>query len=275
MVRRFGILTLAALAALTAKPAARAADLAIPQPFIQEIGGWYLRGDIGFTNQNVGSLFNANYANFTTVTNIDRGFDAAPLFGLGVGYVVNRWLRVDVTGEYRASANFHGFDIGTLPVAGFADDRYTARKSEWLFLLNGYVDLGTWYNVTPFVGAGVGMSRNTISNFGDISACINSSSCVGVGGGGSDAFGGTASMWNFAWAIHAGLAYPLTDNATIEFAYRYVDLGNARSGDLIAFDGTNNINNPMEFHHLTSSDFKFGVRWLLDPGPVTPLHSKG
>jgi opacity protein-like surface antigen len=67
MFWRFAIPTLAALAALTATPAARAADLPMPAPVLApvETGGWYLRGDIGFSNQQLGSLFNANYAGFT------------------------------------------------------------------------------------------------------------------------------------------------------------------------------------------------------------------
>src|SRR5262249_11646816 len=172
MVRRFALLTLAAIAALTATPGVRAADLAIPAPIVHEMGGWYLRGDIGFTNQNVGSLFNANYAGFDSVSNINKDFDASPLFGLGLGYVINNWFRVDVTGEYRSSANFKGMDVGVLPPASCigappcsAVDRYTGSKSEWLFLANAYVDLGTWYSITPFIGAGLGMSRNTIRNF--------------------------------------------------------------------------------------------------------------
>ena len=40
-------------------------------------------------------------------------------------------------------------------------------KTEWLFLTNAYIDLGTWWCVTPFIGAGIGASRNTISNFMD------------------------------------------------------------------------------------------------------------
>jgi opacity protein-like surface antigen len=273
-------LTIAAVLALTST-ATYAADLSVPiMPQPVEVSGWYLRGDIGFSNQNVGSLFNSTYSNFTTVTNIDRGFDAAPLFGLGIGYAFNNWLRFDVTGEYRGAANFKGLDIGTLPAGGctapatscFATDRYTASKSEWTFLFNGYVDLGTWYNFTPFVGAGVGVSRNTISNFGDFSTCIDSSSCAL---GGSDAFGGTASTWNLAWALHAGLAYQLSRNVTLELAYRYIDLGKARSGDLVAFDGTNNVNNPMEFHHLTSNDVKLGLRFNFggfDPYPPRPVY---
>ena len=275
-------LTIAAVLAL-ASTATNAADLGVPiMPQPIEVSGWYLRGDIGFSNQNVGSLFNATYSNYTTVTSVDKGFDAAPLFGLGIGYAFNHWLRFDVTGEYRGAANFHGFDIGTISPGVFADDRFTASKSEWTFLFNGYVDLGTWYNFTPFIGAGVGFSRNTISNFGDFSVCVNSSSCVLNGG--SDAFGGTASTWNFAWALHAGLAYQLSQNVTLELAYRYIDLGKARSGDLVAFDGTNNIYNPMEFNHLTSNDVKLGLRFnfggddFYRPRPVyvpPPLNSRG
>src|ERR1051325_9411842 len=155
MFPRISVLAMAAFASLAAIGGARSADLPLAPP-VPDFSGWYLRGDIGFTNQNVRSLFNANYAGFTSVTNIDKGFDAAPLFGLGVGYAVNNWLRFDVTGEYRGAANFHGLDVGAIPGGGSADDRYTASKSEWTFLLNGYVDLGTWWNITPFIGAGVG-----------------------------------------------------------------------------------------------------------------------
>ena len=276
--RRLKLSALAVVASFAIINTAHSADMPAPvlAPAV-DYSGWYLRGDIGFSNQNVGSLFNVNYNDFTSVSSVDKGFDAAPLFGLGVGYTVNNWLRFDVTGEYRGAANFHGLDVGAIPGGGFADDRYTGSKSEWTFMFNGYVDLGTWWNITPFVGAGVGVSRNTISNFGDISVCVNSLSCAGSGG--SDAFGGTASKWNFAWALHAGLAYQVWRNVTLELAYRYIDLGNAQSGDLVAFDGTNNFYNPMEFHHLTSQDIRLGVRFNLGgydyAPPPPPLRSRG
>ena len=92
---------------------------------------------------------------------------------------------------------------------------------------------------------------------------MNSLGCAGIGG--SDAYAGTASKWNFAWALHAGLAYQIWRKATIELSYRYVDLGNARSGGLVRFDGTNNFYNPMEFNHLTSHDVRLGMSscWRL------------
>ena len=46
------------------------------------------------------------------------------------------------------------------------------------------------------------------------------------------AFGDNASKWNFAWALHAGLAYKVTPNFTVELAYRYLDLGDGMTGDL-------------------------------------------
>jgi opacity protein-like surface antigen len=268
---------------IAATGAAQAADYLPPPPPAPCCNGWYLRGDIGFSNQRVDSLFNANYAGFTSVNNIDKSFDAAPFFGLGVGYTVNDWFRVDVTGEYRGKANFHGLDVGAIPGGGFADDRYTASKYERTFLVNGYVDLGTWYKVTPFIGAGVGVSRNTINNFGDFSTCVNSLSCAANGG--SDAYAGAASKWQFAWALYAGLGYQLSRDVTVELAYRYLDLGDARSGDVVAFDGTNNFYNPQEFRGLTSHDLKLGLRMNLDalagnPEPIVyappppPLRSR-
>ena len=247
--------------------AANAADM--PQltppmdlPIEDFAGGWYLRGDIGMSNQRVKSLFNVLYDTATSVNTVHKDFDSAPLFGLGIGYQFNNWMRVDVTGEYRGKANFHGYDI-VQSGGNTLTDEYRGSKSEWLFLANAYVDLGTWYSFTPFIGAGIGASRNTISSFLDV--------CTTCAGGGV-ASGGEASKWNFAWALHAGVSYKVTQNLSLEFAYRYVSLGDALSGDIVTYLGGNTTNNPMHFRDITSHDLKFGVRWLLDaPAPMQPM----
>ena len=166
---------------------------------IEEFSSWYLRGDIGMTNQSVSSLTNIQDVN-NSVRDVGIGFDSSPLFGLGIGYYFNDWLRFDVTGEYRAKSNFKGLQIIRSGGSLYTDE-YSGSKSEWLFLANAYVDLGTWYSLTPFVGAGIGFSRNTIHSFMDINTPN-----AGV------AFGDTASKWNFAWALHAGLGYKVTKN---------------------------------------------------------------
>jgi opacity protein-like surface antigen len=76
------------------------------------------------------------------------------------------------------------------------------------------------------------------------------------------------SKWNFAWALHAGLAYKISPNFTVELAYRYLDMGDGLTGDLRSFDGTNTIVNPTTFKGLTSHDLKMGVRWNLNSLPV-------
>jgi opacity protein-like surface antigen len=81
-----------------------------------------------------------------------------------------------------------------------------------------------------------------------------------------------------AWALHAGLAYKVTPNFTVELAYRYLNLGNAETGALTGFDGS--FQGQLErINGLTSHDVKLGVRWLLNPAPEPvappPLMRKG
>src|SRR5438477_13074861 len=105
----------AAGAASLLSSVAVAADMAImPSPMyappaVEEFGGWYLRGDIGFSNQRVDRLNNALDANNLTSTQ-KLSFNTAGIFGLGAGYRFNNWLRADVTGEWRGNSQFHGTD---------------------------------------------------------------------------------------------------------------------------------------------------------------------
>ncbi|HEY8335040.1 MAG TPA: outer membrane beta-barrel protein [Tardiphaga sp.] len=279
-------LILAAGAASLMSTAVFAADMPLPPPPQQyyappaeDFGGWYLRGDIGFSNQSVKRLDNALDSTLLTQRQT-LDFSTAGIYGLGVGYQFNNWFRADVTGQYRGKAAFHGTDNNTFNnggTIGYGADTYTATKSEWVVMANAYVDLGTWWCVTPYIGAGVGGARVTIANFTDQN--VGSLFPPGSGVGSGTAYGDTASKWNLAWALHAGLAYKVTPNMTVEMGYSYLDLGKGMTGDLRSFDGTNNINNPMTFKDITSHDLKLGVRWNLDSPPAyappPPLIRKG
>jgi opacity protein-like surface antigen len=268
----FKTLVVAGAAAGLTAAAAQAADLAPapifqpPPPVAQDFSGWYLRGNIGMTNQSVKSLslspLPASFAG-ETITTPFLNFESSPLAGLGVGYQINHWLRVDGTAEYRAGAAFHGQQVEYQNGVTLPDD-YTASKSEWLFLANAYVDLGTWWCITPFIGAGIGASRNTITNFMDQGATQSGANIL------STTYFDTHSQWSFAWAAYAGLSYQVTPAFTVEFTYRYVDLGNAQTGTPHAFDGTVIPTSPFVFHDITSNDFMLGLRWKLDE-PVAPL----
>src|ERR1700754_1463552 len=126
----------AAGAASLLSSVAFAADLPAPPPYAPpppaDFGGWYLRGDIGFSNQNVKSVRNTNDALYTPLTSFEQqtGFDTGGIFDVGVGYRFNNWFRVDAIGQYRGAANFHGLDLVTFPnggTPGFGADNYGAN----------------------------------------------------------------------------------------------------------------------------------------------------
>lgn len=260
---------------LLSLPAAQAADLPVYMPLkapvVQDFSGWYLRGDIGFSNQSVDKMHqHLEDVVAESFTYTSKDFDSAPFFGIGAGYKFNNWLRADVTGEYRGRANLHATAIGN---AGSVDN-YQGSKSEATGLVNLYVDLGTWARVTPFIGAGVGVSYNRIHDFYDTCAA---GACAGQITALAD---GTGGKWNLAWAGYAGLAYEVNPGLTVELAYRYISLGDAQSGWFHNINPANSIApGPYQFTNITSQDLKLGVRWnLFEPEPMPaapPLMRKG
>jgi opacity protein-like surface antigen len=256
---------MATVFAAVAQSGARAADMPYPPlppvevPVIEEFGGWYLRGDIGMTNQSFRSLYHPLYSDPGTlsVDPVGMGWDSSMFFGVGAGYKFNDWFRVDVTGEYRGKANFHGSDV-IRTVDGPGVNNYSGSKSEWVFMANAYVDLGTWWCITPYIGAGIGGANVKISGFYETG--INNDGNVTVGA----YYTRDSSKWNFAWALHAGLTYKVTQSMSIDLGYRYIDLGDATTGTGRTYDGTVTSGRPFTFNHIYSHDLKIGVRWMLD-----------
>ena len=275
-------LFVAAGAASLLSSMAFAADLAIappPMPYgapVADFGGWYLRGDIGMTNQKLKSLDNPGNLSAPLFTSTGIGFDSAALFDLGVGYQFNNWFRADVIGQWRGRANFHGSQYAPVGVFGptFTEaDNYSGSKSEAVVLANAYFDLGTWWCVTPYIGAGIGGSYNRISGFRDDGVIFNGGLLSN-----SVTYAGDAGKWNFAWALHAGLAYRVTPNVTIDLGYSYMNLGDAVTGATNSFDGVTVVNgSQFVMRNITSNDFKLGVRWNLNNPPLyaPPLVTKG
>ena len=199
-------LAVAAVIALSVAAPANAADApppilrAPPTPWVELGSNWYLRGDFSYR------MFDVSAA--------DGPPDTAVL-GLGVGYQFSSWLRGDVTLDYQFGSRFAVFDNPI--VAG-------GKMWSSAVFANGYVDLGTWYGDTPYVGAGVGTACNHLEGEG---------------------------RWNFAYALMAGAAYHLSPNLSVDFGYRYADLGSA-----VAFNNS--------LIDVTAHEFKVGFRYKLD-----------
>ena len=163
--------------------AACAADMALPPPPIQyqpvpmvleaPLGGWYLRGDVGVGVQTFSS-FQHSQTNSAFVwppswNVVQQDIQDTSIFGLGVGYEFNNWLRFDITGEYRTKAGFRATGSYTdfCGTGGICFDVNTGNFSAAVFMANAYVDLGTWWCITPFIGAGIGGAYDMISGVQD------------------------------------------------------------------------------------------------------------
>ena len=244
-----------------------AADM--PEPPVFEppppvaYGGWYLRGHIGMTNQRLGELDNILFEGTDELVIHTKNFEAGVTVGGGIGYQFNDWFRGDLTAEYRGETGFHGFDTWTDEEGLPRFNNYTAKKSEWLFLANAYVDMGNWHGIVPYVGAGIGASYNTIHSFRDEGIAYSTPDNPDTGLP-TMAYADDNGEWNLAWAVHAGMAFKATKNLTIDFGYSFRNLGDAQTGDIIAFGGDPGEYNPMHFNNIISHDVKVGFRWHFD-----------
>ncbi len=252
---------------------AEAADLPMPPapPIavavpVADFGGWYLRGDVGVGAVQAGnfqSTIEPSYANGAFVLPngpIVPAFAAvgdSALFDFGFGYQFNSWLRGDLTGEYRSEATYRrgiatawwtGGGVGT----GY--NSYSAGLSTALFMANGYVDIGTWRGVTPYIHAGVGLASHNFQGLND------SGGAVAV----------AAHPTNLAWSLGAGLALSITPNFKIDVSYRYIDLGGVASNRL-EYCLNQPCFNERQWFHVASNDVRLGFRYLFtEPAIVAP-----
>jgi opacity protein-like surface antigen len=254
MRRTFRILTSMAFAALMSG-SALAADLDqiinAPQEDAYvpvEIGtGWYIRGDISYDIQTSTSgsyrtygevsagppptyaYGSADYDNFE--------YEAGNDWSVGMGYQFNSYLRGDLTAGYW-KRGVYGTDNDTAPcLTGFATavgcrsvDTNTATG--WELMANAYADLGTYVGITPYLGAGLGMTRVSYSDL------TNTAECYDATGAAISTCGYTAvhpgeDSYRFTWALMAGASYDLSKNLKFDLGYRF---SHVAGGSMFGFD---------------------------------------
>ena len=276
-------LLVAGVAVFGVAGAALAADLPPPPPMdyppppIEPISysGWYLRGDVGVGASQSPDLRSSFDAGFEVPSpHFDQqSLGDAAFAGAGIGYQFNSWIRFDITGEYRTALSLSSVQSYDCSAFGCADafgntrafDKYSGTVQSIVALLNASIDIGTWYGITPFVTAGVGGAFNHVSSITDVG--VNGPGGFGVGGFG---FSRAHDDTDLAWAVGAGLSYAVTPNLKLELAYRYLDMGTIRTGQ-IACQNTGACGNEVQRISLSSQDVKLGMRWMFSdiaPPPV-------
>lgn len=182
-----------------------------PEMVPVEIGsGWYLRGDIGY---NFDSEF-TNY-DFSSVPGLSYSESSSSIFGsIGTGYHFTDYLRAEANIGFLTSESL---DVDFTD--GFGNSSSTSIESElWSGIVNGYIDLGTYVGITPYVGAGAGLvyARNKVGGeivYPDGSRFADQS---------------TENQFSFAYTLNAGASYAINQNASLDVGYQYFSAPDAQ-----------------------------------------------
>ncbi|MFN3657153.1 MAG: outer membrane protein [Pseudolabrys sp.] len=204
-----------------------------PKPIVSWLSGWYLRGDVGYAWGTMGGADSS-----AGIDPTDNKLGGSFVGGVGAG-IKTEWLRTDVTLDYTAPLKYQGTIVG--------DGDTTAKVSAITALFNGYLDLGTWYRATPYIGAGAGAARVNVSDF-----------VRGV-----PAFTGDSShaQWKFAWAVMGGVGYRIAPNMLVDLGYRYVNFGDVTT----ASDALGSLT----LKNIAAHEVRVGLRWSFDDLPYT------
>lgn len=241
-------------------------------------GGWYLRGDLGIASPVTSGFTQDSVAVNGGAFGGER-LSRTGIAGVGVGWRINDRFRVDTTWELRSGSSLDGVSNITLANARgqtVADltSVYTGKVQSQVALVNAYVDIGTWNRFTPFVGAGVGIARNTVSdlrgvNLASVAFWSDTAPYGQIGGLTEVSHGVSAPKTNYslAWALMGGVGWAVDDRLTIEASYRYLNLGKTASTSLVACD-CGAIGSPIKVGGLASHDLRVGARWALDAKPA-------
>ncbi len=174
--------------------------------------GFYVRGDVTHSWNNVGGMFEPPVDEHVLV-----GTGNNWMFGIGAGYHFTKNVRGDVTFDWGRTQDLHGTVAN--PGAMFPGERKFGVKSDVL-LANLYYDFNGGSHFSPYIGVGLGAARNTTTH-GTIQSCA----CT------TAEFDG-ATQWHAAGALMAGVTLQLKDRWSLDAGYRFLYKGDAHTGDV-------------------------------------------
>jgi opacity protein-like surface antigen len=203
--------------------------LSVSEASAQTASKFYVRLDAG------GSFpMDTNLAGFT-------GFSPSAVVDAGVGFKILPFLRTDVTVSYRPDYNQNTTDPNT-----FVQQKADIKSLASFF--NAYFDIPTGpLPVTPYIGAGVGVSRNQTGSTFEADTFGNTISVSG------------ATKTNFAYQVTAGLSFPIFVGIAFDASYHYVDLGRFTTGSSANLNGAGVTVVP-ESGRLKANEVMIGLR---------------
>jgi len=261
-IRKYSLLQACAVSALfSITIPAFAADMpvsAVPaleeEPFEQlseMVSGWYLRMDAGLviTQDPDISIAMSQLVDPVKMMGVDN--DQTSTIGVGFGYHFNNGFRMDLTFDYTAPVRYtadfpNSFDRTPYQQqnrtgGALYDEDYQTRKETGSVLLNAYYEMNNMGNFRPYIGAGIGIAITDIYKtyyedpyFGNSQAnsgfLFPNQNIIERGNQARH------TNYTFAWALMAGMAYRLTEQFDLDVGYKYLNIGDIRSGGTNAID---------------------------------------
>lgn len=267
VMRPMRTISVAAAALAVSVGAAFSADIINP-PIYQPppevvpvgVGGWYLRGDVGYAHLQT---HNVRYFQGTNLTGEfeKHDFSATWMLGGGIGYQVTDYFRVDATLNHYFETDFNGSsatgaacNLGGGAICDFDDD---ATVNITTLMANAYFDLANFKGFTPYIGAGIG---GAFVHWSDL---FNDETCVATCGAyvNGDATHPGYQEWHFAWALHTGVTYDYSANLKFDLGYSYTHI---QGGEMFGFatgggSGPQGFNDDIKIHEV-----KAGVRYSFN-----------
>jgi opacity protein-like surface antigen len=237
-------LIIGTFAALVSCAAAQAADMPgswpppyehVPPRFTEMVSGWYIRGDVGYRFNHLETL-QAPQAITSAKYSDSVGFTG------GAGYKYD-WFRADVTVDYGARVTARAASASS-----FAQPQYTTKIDPLSILGNVYLDLGTWWGFTPYVGAGAGGTGVRRHEYTD-TAFLPADYSVSNG------------RTNFSWAAMVGVSYRIDARWVVDVGYRHLDMGDLQT---TAATTTGLLGDTTVWKRLTTDEVRIGLRFILD-----------
>jgi opacity protein-like surface antigen len=221
-------------------------------------GRCYLRADVGYswsqdpdvrwtiTDPNPGPTQWEFVTDKVTNLRVDNSWFGEAGAGCGSG---ERGIRGEVMVGFHGKRKIDGEPGVWSPNAPPPVDPLHTSVSTTTIMFNAYYDLGQWAGrFVPYVGAGVGVARNVTDDvyFTGNPALVNR--ILGD------------ERWSLAWSLMGGVGWQVTDRATFDFGYRYLDMGKAESGNV---DTAGFWNPKVRVDDITAHEFKIGLRYAL------------
>jgi opacity protein-like surface antigen len=197
---------------------------------------------------------------YTVVSNFigdsvsNTSMDNAMFGGVGLGcgsgsYGIRAEVMLGYTGHRKLDGkplDYNGVPVLGTVVAPVTEDPIHAGIKSYTLMVNAYKDLGNFNGLTPYLGAGVGLSYNKMS---DVYFTDNPFLTNRIEGD---------SRLSLAWSLMAGVGYQVSDRAVLDFGYRYMNYGKAQSGSI---DSAGFINPILRVEDLSAHEFKVGLRY--------------